>query len=97
VNEILLALGLVAPEYSERVAVNAAYSLLSKEDAAPQKCCGLCKNGKIKHGDGHLTNCPCPDTCECKAVKHDPVILPPKNPILKSVLVPECKDCKPAK
>jgi hypothetical protein len=48
----------------------------------PEKCCGLCKNGKIVHGDGHVTECACPPGCKCKA---------------KSVLLPECRDCKPQK
>ena len=82
VNSLLILLGLVSPDYSAQVAVSASYTLHTTELAAPEKCCGLCKNGKIKHGDGHMTDCPCPPGCKCKA---------------KSVLLPECKDCKPAK
>lgn len=40
------------------------------------KCCGMCVGGIITHGDGHKTNCPCPDTCECKkAVTHPPAVI----------------------
>ena len=35
-----------------------------------EECCGKCNGtGKIKHPDGHVTDCPCPPTCECKKPK----------------------------
>ena len=82
VKTLLILLGLAAPDYSAAVAVNASYTLHTKASPVPEKCCGLCKNGKIVHGDGHVTDCACPPGCKCKA---------------KSVLLPECKDCKPRK
>ncbi len=91
VNELIALLGLAAPDYSAAVAVNAAYTLHAEPVEAPQKCCGLCKNGRITHGDGHTTPCPCPDTCECKSVTHPPVVIHPQS-VLK-----ECKDCAPKK
>ena len=82
VRTLLILLGLAAPDYSAAVAVNASYTLHTQAVPVPEKCCGLCKNGKIVHGDGHVTDCACPPGCKCKA---------------KSVLLPECKDCKPRK
>lgn len=86
VKTLLVFLGLIAPDLSSAVAVNAAYTLHTVATAVPEQCCGRCKNGKIVHGDGHVTDCPCPPGCKCKA---------------KSVLIPsktqECRDCKPAK
>jgi len=36
----------------------------------PEECCGACNGtGKIVHPDGHVTDCPCPPTCECKKPK----------------------------
>lgn len=70
VNEILMLLGMATPDYSSAVAVQASYTL---HTAAPvvvvDECCGRCKNGKITHGDGHVTPCPCPPECKCKAPK----------------------------
>jgi len=79
---LLSLLGLMSPDLSAAVAVNAAYTLHTHAAPVPEKCCGLCKNGKIVHGDGHVTECACPPGCKCKA---------------KSVLLPECRDCKPQK
>lgn len=65
---LLILLGLATPDLSSAVAVNAAYTLHTQAIPAPeQKCCGLCKNGKIVHGDGHVTDCACPPGCKCKA------------------------------
>lgn len=69
---------LLAPQdMSGPVAVHASYVIhTSAEDVAPQKCCEGCKGtGFITHGDGHKTPCPCPPDCECKAVRHPPVII----------------------
>lgn len=51
----------------------AAYEAVRAEasvvDTQPQKCCGKCKGGMVKSGDGLAwVSCPCPDTCQCKAV-----------------------------
>jgi hypothetical protein len=71
------------PTLPERVAVEAAY-VVTTYVAPKSKCCGLCRNGKITHGDGHVTDCACQPGCPCKT---------------KSVLVPakECKQCLPSK
>ena len=86
VKTLLILLGLATPDCHSVVAVNAAYTLHTVATPVPEQCCGRCKNGKIVHGDGHVTDCPCPMGCKCKA---------------KSVLVPsklqECRDCKPTK
>jgi uncharacterized membrane protein len=82
VSKLLILLGLATADYSSVVAVSAAYTLNTQAAPVPEKCCGLCKGGKIVHGDGHVTDCPCPPGCKCKA---------------KSVLLPECRDCKPLK
>lgn len=77
---------LLPQDMSSQVAVNAAYTLHTAAIPTPEaKCCGMCKHGRIVHGDGHATECPCPPGCKCK---------------VKSVLVPSskvCIDCKPAK
>lgn len=52
-------------DYDVPVAVEAAYVVTTYVPPAP-KCCGLCKNGKIVHGDGHVTDCACPPDCKCK-------------------------------
>lgn len=66
-NELLLLLGLLTPDLTGAVAVEAAYVLHTTEPTFPQKkCCGECANGKITQGDGHVTACPCPGTCACK-------------------------------
>jgi hypothetical protein len=70
VNELLLLIGMGSADYTASVAVQASYTLHT-QPLAPVKdeCCGRCKNGKIVHGDGHVTNCPCPPECKCKAPK----------------------------
>jgi hypothetical protein len=80
---LIFSLLFPVPTFPERVAVEAAY-VVTTYTAPKSKCCGLCKNGKIKHGDGHVTDCACPPGCLCKT---------------KSVLVPskECKTCVPSK
>lgn len=64
---LVLLLGLATPEYSSEVAVTAAYTIHTRAFPVPEKCCGLCKNGRIVHGDGHVTDCACPPGCKCKA------------------------------
>ena len=49
------------------VGVTAAYSIRQDTGGEVEECCGECTNGKVIHGDGHVTDCPCPDTCERKA------------------------------
>ena len=77
---IIFSLLFPVPSFPERIAVEAAY-VVTTYDAPKLKCCGACKNGKIAHGDGHVTDCPCPPDCLCRT---------------KSVLK-ECKDCLPIK
>lgn len=67
-RELLALLFSVAvPDYTAAVGVQAAYVIHTQQAPAPQECCGLCKNGVIKHGDGHTSPCPCPPTCKCKS------------------------------
>jgi len=77
---LIFSLLFPAPSYQERVAVEAAYVCTTYVAPKP-KCCGACKNGKINHGDGHVTDCPCPADCLCRT---------------KSVLK-DCKTCLPSK
>lgn len=68
---------LFPPQYEERVAAEAAYVVVvhPAEKRQGEKCCN-CVGGKMLHGDGHVTDCPCPDTCDCKKMKallHPPV------------------------
>lgn len=77
VNNLLLFLGLISPDMTGPVAVEAAYALQTTSPVV-SKCCGLCKNGKIRHGDGHVTDCACPPDCQCKtkgAVIHPTSVL----------------------
>lgn len=78
---ILLSLLFPIPSCPERVAVEAAY-VVTTYVAPNAKCCGACKNGKITHGDGHVTDCPCQPDCACRT---------------KSVLLKDCKTCLPSK
>lgn len=74
---ILALLADPQPDYTPRIACEAAYVLAAPLDDTPTECCGICEGGKIIHGDGHITDCPCPETCKCKttdkALVHDPV------------------------
>ena len=82
---LIFSLMFPAPIYQERIAVEAAYVCTTY--AAPKakcKCGGACKNGKIVHGDGHVTDCPCPADCLCRTKS---VLIPPKD----------CKTCLPSK
>ena len=70
-----------APILTERVAVEAAYTLhTTAVEPVAKKCCGSCKNGFIVHGDGHKTPCPCPPDCKCKRPA-DPPTAPAGRPI----------------
>jgi hypothetical protein len=70
--DLLLALWPVT-DYQGRLSAEAAYVIVTRTDTAP-KCCGRCDGGVIVHGDGHVTDCPCPPTCKCKtAVRHPPI------------------------
>jgi hypothetical protein len=76
---LLFSLMFTHPQYAALVAVEEAYVIATYKPT--QKCCGLCKNGKITHGDGHVTDCVCPRDCLCRT---------------KSVLK-DCKTCLPSK
>lgn len=91
---IELLFALFERPYEPVIAVAAAYAIHAGVDDAPAECCGECEGGKIVHGDGHVTDCPCPPNCECKtAVVHPPVVIsPPKGE--KSVLTKACPDGK---
>lgn len=54
----------------------AAYEVIKAEASAkipappPQKCCGKCKGGLVRSGDGiEWVSCPCDDSCPCKTNK----------------------------
>lgn len=68
-SKFFLLLSWFAPvDYTPAVAVEAAYVIHTRvPEPVVQKCCGLCVNGVITHGDGHKTKCSCPETCACKA------------------------------
>ena len=63
------------------VAYAAQASRLKPPAPAPgpaDECCGECNGtGKIRHPDGHVTDCPCPATCECKASREDEQLAEP--------------------
>lgn len=79
----LLLLWLLAapPSYEERIAAEAAVVVVTRKTDAPTGCCEgkpKCVGGKIIHGDGHVTDCPCPDSCSCKKFKallHPPTVI----------------------
>ena len=84
------------PDYTPRIACEAAYVLAAPLDDVPSECCGICEGGKIIHGDGHITDCPCPETCECKtidkALVHEETVLqPPTNTQQESCPNGKCK------
>lgn len=76
---LLLALWFPPSDYHTRVSVEAALAATTyKPGDVDSVCCGLCTGGKVIHGDGHVTECPCPSTCKCRvhaAVLHPPIIL----------------------
>ena len=43
VKTLLVFLGLLAPDLSSAVAVNAAYTLHTVATAVPEQCCGQCR------------------------------------------------------
>jgi hypothetical protein len=62
----------------------AAYEVIRAESAAslapqpPQKCCGKCKGGLVRSGDGlEWVSCPCDDSCPCKTNRQ--FLIPPKT------------------
>lgn len=77
---LIFSLLFPVPACHERIAIEAAY-VVTTYSAPHAKCCGACKGGKITHGDGHVTDCPCSPDCQCRT---------------KSVLK-ECKTCLPSK
>ncbi len=45
-------------------------------DDADDTCCSDCRGtGRIVQPDGHVTDCPCPTTCDCKRGR-DPQLVP---------------------
>lgn len=71
-TSVLLGLLAATPNsYVPTIAVEGAYAILTTtaqlQDDAKKECCKECKNkGYVVHGDGHNTECICPDTCQCK-------------------------------
>jgi len=44
-----------------------AESAVSLKPPEPKKCCGKCKGGLVRSGDGiEWVACPCDDSCPCK-------------------------------
>lgn len=76
---VLAAVILAGCEQPQRIELlaecfaGAAYEAIRVESLAesapdePKKCCGECKNGLVKSGDGLAwVSCPCDDGCQCK-------------------------------
>lgn len=78
---LILLLLTAPPRYYEEVAVDAAYAIVTHKDEESSSCCSdkpKCVGGKIIHGDGHVTDCPCPESCKCKTYKallHPPTVI----------------------
>lgn len=76
-RELLIVLGLLVPDMTPRVAVEAAVTINALPPAPVSeacKCGGTCVNGVITHGDGHRTQCPCPATCKCRSKTTQPCV-----------------------
>lgn len=71
---LLLASLFSQPDMVGPVAVQASYTLHTMPEEKPARCMS-CDAGKITHGDGHVTDCPCGEGCDCHAVTHPPTIL----------------------
>lgn len=72
-RELLIVLGLLVPDLTERVATEAAVTVNTRaQEVVADKCCGLCVNGIVTHGDRHKTPCRCPPDCKCKSKRGDP-------------------------
>ena len=95
--EFLVAL-MTRPEfYQPEIAVRAAYCIHTQADTDEKsECCGVCVGGKIIHGDGHITDCPCPPDCKCKtedkAVVHPPVVIEQKAKTEPKKTAARCPD-----
>lgn len=80
-TDLLLWFLMTPPTYQERVAAEAAVVIVTRKAETQDGCCSgkpKCVGGKIIHGDGHVTDCPCPETCECKKYKallHPPAVI----------------------
>ena len=78
------------PRAAAAVAVAYAAQARGKPTPAPQpdpqECCKACNGtGKIVHPDGHVTDCPCPATCECRKPKEAVSVLKsPAEPAAKA-------------
>lgn len=88
--ELLFALFFRTECYEPRIAVAASYSLRSPAEETLDECCGQCAGGKIIHGDGHITDCPCPETCECKTT--GAAVVQPEMVITDVVTEDDCPD-----
>jgi hypothetical protein len=94
--EFLVAL-MTRPEfYQPEIAVRAAYCIHTQAGTDEKsECCGVCVGGKIIHGDGHITDCPCPPDCKCKtvdkAVVQPPVVIEPKAVVRKDCPDGRCR------
>lgn len=81
---VILLVSIFSPQQSEDlrplVSAQAAYVInteLAEDDEVVDECCGICQDGVIVHADGHVTECPCPETCKCKSktVRHPASVL----------------------
>lgn len=92
---IELLFALFEKPYEPAIAVAAAYAIHAGVEDQPTECCGECVGGKIIHGDGHVTDCPCPPDCPCKqdkAVVHPPVVISPPKSVPKKTVTRSCPD-----
>ena len=90
--EFLVAL-MTRPEfYQPEIAVRAAYCIHTQAGTDEKsECCGVCVGGNIIHGDGHITDCPCPPDCKCKT--EDKAVVQPSVVIeTKPVVRKDCPD-----
>lgn len=80
---VILLVSIFSPQQSEDlrpfVSAQAAYVINTEQEGEEvvNECCGICQDGVVVHADGHVTECPCPETCKCKAgiVRHPESVL----------------------
>jgi len=78
IRALAILLGLFPHDYRGRAGADAAYVCATRVEAKPAAvCCGRCKRGTITQGDGHVTDCPCDPSCQCKVARELPASAAP--------------------